>query len=381
MYDVIIIGSGVAGSTAAYFLADAKVKVLVLEKLQLPRYKTCGGGLVHRAVSLLPFNLDEVIESRFLSIDIFDQANGLHFNVSRSSPLVSMVMRKDLDYFILNKAISKGAEVKDMIQVNDLQYDADIVKVIANNKVLSARLVLGADGAMGITIKKLGFTNYLKRIPAIESEISVGDKVFTKYCMSARFDYGLIPNGYGWVFPKKEHLSVGVLTMKTSGINLNKYLKEYLSKLGIKNIIREEKHGFVIPLNQKLKNLAFGKILLAGDAAGMSDPITAEGISYAVESGKLAAEAIIRGGLNPGMVSKIYTKSTNKILTELKYARMLSLFVYRSSVLRSMVFRMYGEKTSGLLTDISMGEKTYSEIIMNPLNYLKLLTKAYSNTD
>ena len=160
--------------------------------------------------------------------------------------------------------------------------------------------------------------------------------------------------------------------MNKPGINLHHYLKEYYKVLGIIKIIREEKHGYVIPLHSKLQKFVYGRILISGDTASLADPITAEGISYAITSGIYAASAIINGQGNKGQVSRIYESDVQKTLNELKYARYLAFFIYKSSALRSFVFKMYGKKLSNLMTDVITGKVKYSELLKNPVNYLKL---------
>ena len=112
--------------------------------------------------------------------------------------------------------------------------------------------------------------------------------------------------------------------------------------------------------------------MLVGDAAGLADPITAEGISYAIESGKYAAEAIIIGGDKKEIVIKIYKRNVKKIIIELKYAKILSFFIYTSPTIRSFVFKRYGKKLSELMADVITGRKKYSKLLKDPLNYLKL---------
>ena len=130
MYDVIIIGSGVAGSTAAYKLAEAGNNVLVLEKESLPRYKTCGGGIISKVNELLPYKIDSVVECSLFSSDIYDHKNHLHFVIDRDIPIINMTMRATLDYFMLNKAESIGAEIKTGKEVIDIIGKEEYVEVI-----------------------------------------------------------------------------------------------------------------------------------------------------------------------------------------------------------------------------------------------------------
>ncbi len=113
--------------------------------------------------------------------------------------------------------------------------------------------------------------------------------------------------------------------------------------------------------------------MLTGDAAGFADPVTAEGISNAVLSGKLAAEAVIKSGGNPAETSILYNTSLRQtILKELNYSQMISPLVYGYPSARSILFRLYGQKLSELITDIFTGDKKYSSLLNDPLNYLKL---------
>jgi len=376
--DVIVIGSGPAGSSAAYELARSGIKVLVVEKEKLPRYKTCGGGVVYRAARLLPFSIVESKNKSFNSAEINDHESKLHFNVKRNKPIVEMIMRADFDYHILSRAVEEGAEVKDGMEVKKIFNLENEVELIINEKSYHTKFVIAADGATGIATKSLGLVNKLK-VPALECEI-FGHSLFKRFKDSVRFDYGIVPHGYAWVFPKAAHLSVGIAVMKKSGTSLHNLLSKYLRALNInqEEIEEMDKHGFMIPLYSGKNKLSSGRVLIVGDALGLADPITAEGISYAIESGQLAARAIINGKFELNDVVKIYKQFLKPILKELRYAKVLAWFVYGNPAVRRSVFKHYGARISELLTDVIMDEKKYSEILKNPKNYLKLFRPLFT---
>ena len=376
--DVIVIGSGPAGSSAAYELARSGIKVLVVEKEKLPRYKTCGGGVVYRAARLLPFSIVESKNKSFNSAEINDHESKLHFNVKRNKPIVEMIMRADFDYHILSRAVEEGAEVKDGMEVKKIFNLENEVELIINEKSYHTKFVIAADGATGIATKSLGLVNKLK-VPALECEI-FGHSLFERFKDSVRFDYGIVPHGYAWVFPKAAHLSVGIAVMKKSGTSLHNLLSKYLRALNInqEEIEEMDKHGFMIPLYSGKNKLSSGRVLIVGDALGLADPITAEGISYAIESGQLAARAIINGKFELNDVVKIYKQFLKPILKELRYAKVLAWFVYGNPAVRRSVFKHYGARISELLTDVIMDEKKYSEILKNPKNYLKLFRPLFT---
>ncbi len=372
-HDVIIIGAGVAGATAAYYLAKAGKDILVIEKEKLPRHKTCGGGVVYRAKQSLPFNIDEVVERNFKKINVYDYENDLCFKVNRKKPVINLVMRSNLDNLIISEAAKFGAKIYDGLTATNLINNDEYLEVTANNSTFKSGFVIAADGASGVSLKVLGYEQKFFRAPAVECEVYLSENEFERYKNIIRFDFGYIPHGYGWVFPKNNHLSVGIALMKKAKLNLNFFLKNYLEMLGYENVINMKKHGFLIPINPFSFKPFLGRILLTGDTIGLADPITAEGISYAIESGRMAAEAIIDGVNDQNLVNKCYKEKLKPLFKELKYARILARFVYGSPKVRRFVFKHYGKCLSELLTDVIMKKNRYSSIMKNPINYIKLL--------
>jgi geranylgeranyl reductase family protein len=379
MYDVIIIGAGVAGSSSAFHLANTGLKVLVLEKTIIPRYKTCGGGVIKRAADLLPFSIDSVVERVLFRADIFVQDNNLHFKVEKSYPTIFMVMRADFDNFILSKAAEKGAVVKDNSEVIALENFKDSVQVKIQKETFKSKFIIAADGATGISAKSMGIKNKTANVAALEVEATVDRNIFDMYKYSARFDYGLIPFGYAWVFPKKEHLSIGAAFMKKTNQSLYKWLDKYFDILGIqeKDILKKKKHGYLIPLASNRSTCCSGRVLFAGDALGLADPITAEGISYAIESGQMAAASLIESRFKPDSVRQMYNEKLNWLYKELNGAKLLSHFVFGPNWIRKFVFKHYGQRLSELMTDIITDEITYTRLVCNPLSYFKLLRPEY----
>jgi len=374
IFDVIVIGSGPAGSSAAYYLAAQEANVLVLEKNFLPRYKTCGGGVVNRIKSLLPINFDEIAEINCNNSEIYDHNNKLKFTTQRDGPIIIMTMREKFDYHILSLALKAGAHIKEGTEVVDINSGNEVVEVRAKNSTFYGRFIILSSGATGLNIYKLGLKTNNIKMPALEYEVFVNNSDYERLSSSARFDFDIVPHGYGWVFPKKDHLSIGVINIKGKQKYLNNLIKDYINFLGIKNVIKSERHGYFVPLIYKGTQFAKYRIFLTGDAAGLADPVTGEGISHAIESGKIAAEALIESEFNENAASYIYNKKINEtILQEIKFAKIVAGLVYTYPVVRNLLFKLYGQKLSELITDIFIGDNTYKRLLTSPVNYLKLI--------
>lgn len=361
--EVLIVGSGPAGASAAYFLAKKGIESIVVEKEILPRYKTCGGGLVYRGRNLLPFDVSEAIAAEFSQIDVYFSKQNQHLRVARDFPIVSMVMRDSFDALILEKAKSEGAKIFEGEKLKSIESGKGEKIITTTKNTYRTKFVIGADGVLGRVAKLSGWkedTRYL--IPALEVETEVVPEKFEFLKQEARFDIDMIPRGYAWNFPKKKHLSLGVASMKRGKIDLKHYYREYLKSLDIReeHILSEKLYGFQIPVKSRRKILAKNATLLVGDAAGFADPLTAEGISNAIYSGRLAAESIAEGNSSGEEVEKIYHhKIKEKLLPELKSAKYLASVFYNQRRIRNYFIKKEGQVFAEYLTDIFTGKKHY----------------------
>ena len=359
IFDVAVIGSGPSGASAALKLAENGTSVVLIEKETLPRYKTCGGGFVFRGRRNMPFEIDSVVDREFKKIDIyFDKAN-IHLSSEREDPIISMIMRDDFDNLIVQKAKQAGITLLENHKLKDLSF-GERITLHTSNGDLQAKFVIAADGALSPTAKLAGWEDTRYLIPALEYEVEVSAEDFKRLSAEVRFDFDAVPLGYGWSFPKKNHLSIGVASARRTKIDLKKHYKEYLATLGIKEVLHEEFHGFQIPVSPREDGFFRKNVLLVGDAAGFADPVTAEGISNAILTGVMAAESIIEGNLDSQTTERIYLEKLNKVLLpELKTGVYLSKLFYENEKARHFLMKMYGERFCEAMTDVFMGERSY----------------------
>lgn len=374
-YDVIVVGSGPAGSSAALRLAQAGLSVAVLEKAGLPRYKTCGGGIIGRALQLLPRDVRHVVEQDCCTAHLNIFPSELSFRTHRPTPIVSMVMRDRFDFALLSAAQAAGAVAYQRCAVQDVSFHGDLVEVATERGVMKARFVVAADGALSTVARKLGMAGGRQLIPAVECEVVVPQDQLDRFHGVARFDFGILPHGYAWAFPKRQHLSIGVLSMVQREGELKRAIAQYLDLLGCRNVTQIQQHGFVIPLQPRKGPFAAKRVLLVGDAAGFADPVTGEGISFALLSGQLAAQSLIDGDLKEAPVQQAYSRSLSEsILPELQTGRWLARLLYGYPRLRSWAFLRQGQRLCEAVTDVMAGKRTYRDLVWNPRAWLRLGT-------
>ena len=297
VFDVAIIGSGPAGASAAIKLAEKGIATVIIEKETLPRYKTCGGGFAYRGRRKMPFSVEEVVETEFFRVDAFFKKAGVHVFSERKDPIISMVMRDDFDNFLVKKAKDKGITLLEGYKLQNITFNKNITLHTSKGDV-KTKFVIAADGALSTTAKLAGWKETRLLIPALEYEVEVNPEDFERLSKSVRLDFDAIPMGYGWSFPKKNHLSIGLASFRKVKADFKQLYREYLTDtLEIKEIVSEQMHGFQIPVSPRTDYFVKNNVFLVGDAAGFADPLTAEGISNAIFSGIMAAESIIEGNL------------------------------------------------------------------------------------
>lgn len=363
-FDVAVIGSGPSGASTALHLAKQGISTVIIEKEQLPRYKTCGGGFVFRGRKSLPLDISSVIEREFHTVDIF-LGDKLHFQTTREEPTITMIMRDSFDHLIVKEAHKYGITLLEENKLVHIEFEDGKAILTTNKTKISSSFVIAADGVLSPTAKMAGWNEETRNlIPALEYEVEVPEEDFNRLKDQVRFDIDAIPYGYAWNFPKKNHLSIGVATTKKRKINLKKYYQDYLKTIGITTILSESQHGFQIPTAPRTDGFVKNNVFLIGDAAGFADPITAEGISNAIYSGVLVAESIIESNLNITEAQNLYTKKLNEsLLPELKTGIWLAKWFYEQKTIRNIMLKKYGQRFSDAMADIFHGDRSYPKDI------------------
>ena len=367
-----MVGAGPAGARAALELARAGRGVALIEKHVLPRSKTCGGGLVWRGRERLPagFELPAERECRRARLVPFAGADPLE--VVRAQPIVTMTMRSELDSALVALARAAGASVETPVELRSVERARGVLRLATTAGEFECRNLVGADGARGVVARSCGWDEPLSTIPALEAEIEAAPALFARFADAALFDFGLAEPGYAWVFPKREHLSVGVLTARRGAKDLRNELERHLARWGLGAARVRELSGCVIPVRPR-EVCARPGVLLAGDAAGLVDPLTAEGISLALESGRLAARAIAEAQGDPDRAARLYARALRReVLPELRLARGFAALLYRRPGLARRVLARNGRAACEVLADIVCGTRSYRGLVRDPRAWLAL---------
>ncbi|HHP7245078.1 MAG TPA: geranylgeranyl reductase family protein [Elainellaceae cyanobacterium] len=327
MYDCIVVGAGPAGGSAAYHLAKRGRSVLVLEKASLPRYKPCGGGVSPQVAQWFDFDFTPAISLKI---------NSLRYTWKMGDPVevaldvvepIWMVRRDVFDHFLVKQAQNQGAELRDRTKVMGLEFKSDRWQVNTTSDPVEGRFIIAADGAKGSMAKWLGFKNRKLRFAgALEAE-AVAD---VKTPQSIHFEFGMVKNGYIWNFPKADGYSIGVGTFRGGEPqDFKKILTEYSTMFGV-DLTTTRQFGHPICLWDGNQTLHTQNAILAGEAACVVDPFSAEGIRPSIFSGVKAAEAIDRAIAGEKDALEHYTQTIHHEWgADLIWAQRLASLFYR----------------------------------------------------
>ncbi|MCX6804189.1 MAG: hypothetical protein NTY48_06525 [Candidatus Diapherotrites archaeon] len=333
-YDIIIVGAGAAGCVLAANLSE-KFKVLLVDSKDFPRKKACSGIIVEEGKSFFEGKLDKsvLVEPNVLDIDYVDWDN----NLSKKS--VKGFLNSDrfaLDNFLFDKVRNKHS-IFFLKNTNFIEYLETLDKVhkvvmLESNgfvKPIITRYIVGCDGALSSIRRKvfsrdtpfyIGVQELIKSNINIERAIFIFDKEITDF--------------YSWIIPKKPYIEIGALLEPKDSKGKFELLKK---KIGEKYSIfgNGEYNSAIVLRPNSIKDIFLGKdsIFLCGEAAGLISPSSAEGISYALKSGKFCADA-----LNSGKDAlKIY-KSNCQLLVDRLSKKFEKAKIISDSNLRKKLF-------------------------------------------
>ncbi len=294
---MLVVGAGPAGSAAAIHLARGGARVLLADKARFPRDKPCGGGLTGRALRHVPCDVSPVVEH---VVDRFVLRVGYRGRFARRSaaPLIVMTQRRRLDAFLAEHAAAVGVDFRDDARVERLSLAADHVTALVGGSSVRASLVVGADGANGIVARTAALGVGILTGVALEGNAPWGVLDPAPFENTAWVELGVVPGGYGWVFPKGDHGNVGVGGWLDEGPRLRHHLERLARVHGLDPTALRDVRGHRLPMRRIGSPAARGRALLVGDAAGLVDPLSGDGIYEAFVSAQLAADAILTGKLD-----------------------------------------------------------------------------------
>ncbi len=367
-FDVIISGCGPAGSILGYLLAQNNISTLILEKEIFPRKKLCAGGIQHRTLKLIPFDVSEVIEKTIYGI-YFSLANKDIIHRKSDGPIIYTVERAVFDDLLANKADIAGCRIQYGEGLTDYEVFNDRVEVHTAKSSYRAKILAGADGIRGLVHKKITGSNKFNKIIGYETEIEYGDDGFMvtdrtgnvfDFNDSVRLDFNGVKKGYGWVFPKKNRMSCGVGAPAANAPKAKKYFKLFLSEF-CSGSLKIMAHG--IPVRKKDTPFCGHRVLAVGDAACFGDGFTGEGLYNALKSSIIASDCI-----KNSLEKSDFTFSDYFKLIESDISRDIKISLMLTKVFYNSVFLFYNllkknDNYFNACCRILRGERTYKEIV------------------
>jgi geranylgeranyl reductase family protein len=307
LWDAMVVGAGPAGCAAAYDLAAAGRSVLLLDKNYFPRPKACAGGLTIKAVQALRYSIDPVVKEVVRRVRL-DGENGMGTVLKSREPICVMTVRAELDDYCLRKTISVGACFQRIGAIQRIVHSSDSVHLHTSGETYRARFLVGADGASGQVRRLCAEGSWFSRGFALEVQTACAPQA-----VDLTFDFDSVRNGYAWIFPKGDHLNVGVYSPSFSGSltrsGLLTYVRERLGSGSVDGVTGQylgigAGEGKAENVQADLRD----RVLLVGDAGGFVDPLTGEGIYGALHSGQAAARAILSDTRGEGRAVEMFAE-------------------------------------------------------------------------
>lgn len=371
--EVVVVGAGPAGSTAARELASRGVDVLLLERAKFPRDKPCGGGVTIRCDSLLPFSLDPVIED-VITGAVIQLRDGKAVTRDADAPLTYMTQRRHLDRFLVEQAQSEGAAFQDGRRVEHIEQTPEGFEVrVANGTpngsrdggdVIHARAVIGADGANGVVRTFLGYEHFEESGVALEANVPFPDGIPAWLRGRVVLRLGAMRGGYGWIFPKGDHVNVGVGGWKAAaGADLRPELESLCRGYDMDPVDLEGVRGHHLPMLRHGADIAARGSALIGDAAGLLDPLSGEGIYGAIASGIAIApvtEDYVRGRVDT--MAGYQRVLERELLPELEVSHGLMevFYLWPTPFVRWL---QHSKRVWTHCTRLERGEETYLDVV------------------
>ena len=358
-YDAIVVGAGPAGSYLGYLLARTGRRVALLDQNRFPRDKVCGGGLSRKSIALLDIDITGVAH-RWISGALLTFKNRAAIVKDLPRPVGCTVLRNEFDQMLLTRAREAGAHFFGETRFLALHAHGPSVTARTCRGDFTARRLFAADGVGSAVRTRVFGGRLVSYVPVLEALIEVPDAVLQDFGDRAVFDFGSMPKGYGWIFPKRDHLNVGVYS-PFGGTALRRHLIEFIDRYPALRRRRASFRGYAIPLRNNAGVFERGPVALLGDAAGLAESLFGEGIYFALKSAALAAQAeCARDG---GAHAMQYTQLVKQdILPELRAASILAkgLFSFQEFTFRHAVCN---DRINQLFVGLLTGDISYRECL------------------
>jgi geranylgeranyl reductase family protein len=393
--DVIVVGGGPAGATAARFLARAGHPVTVLDRAAFPRNKPCGGGISTRALIRFPYLNGTLsrIATHFVSRLYLEGPDGDSVVIRSGEPAALMIRRVEFDDLLLSLAVDEGARViagADIVRVEE--HDHGVTLDARDGRRFSASIVVAADGVHSVVARRLGLNpgwpadavalDMMEETPRTRLRDVDPSTLWVAYGCNPQGGSPVKGNnqqraheGYAYIFPKRDHVNVGVgyvLSHYRAAIDRAPYelQEEFVAWLRARGIVeggseRRNFTPFIIPVGGPLARPGRGRVLLAGDAGGFVNGFTAEGIYYAMVSGELAGRAVLESAGNLALMADTYRRACDhEIGSELRDSVLIQRFLFadRRRIAHAIAGAAASRPMTDLVLDLATGKRSYHDI-------------------